>query len=119
MRCSFDGDSCRKRTMHTYDLYGFQLGDLEYARAAIESTLKVEMVLHDSLYLGEYYLGQMGEAEIQIRRNLDPLDGELSESEFPNMRILLYVNRAERAKEIGLTLSALSPDLVLLRQKEP
>lgn len=104
--------------MSTYDLYGFQLDDLEYARAATESALKVEMVPHDSLYLGEYYLGQMGEAEIQIRRNLDPLDGELSEREFPNMRILLYVNKTERAKEIGLTLKTLSPELVFLRRKE-
>jgi hypothetical protein len=104
--------------MSTYDLYGFQLDDLEYAREAIESALKLEMVLHDSLYIGEYYLGQMGEAEIQIRRNLDPLDGELSEREFPNMRILLYVNKAERAKEISLTLNALSSDLVYLRRKE-
>lgn len=104
--------------MSTYDLYGFQLGDLERARAAIESALKVEMVLHDSLYLGEYYLGRMGEAEIQIRRNLDPLDGELSEREFPKMRILLYVNRAERAREIGQILSALTPDLAFLRRTE-
>jgi len=104
--------------MSTYDLYGIQLNDLEHARAAIESALKVEMVLHDSLYLGEYYLGRMGEAEVQIRRNLDPLDGELSEREFPNMGILLYVNRVERAKEIGSTLNVLTPDLVFLRRTE-
>lgn len=104
--------------MNTYDTYGIHSSDLESARQAAELALDVKMVLHESMYVGEYYLGKVGEEEIQIQRNLDPLDGELVEKDFPDIEILLYVSKTKRPQEVEKLLTAKIPNLVLLKRKE-
>jgi hypothetical protein len=104
--------------MKTYDIYGFYNSDLESARKAAELSLEMKMVPHESMYIGEYYLGKVGEEEIQIRRNWDPLDGELVEKDFPDIEILLYVNKTEQPEEVERLLTAKIPNLVLLKRKE-
>ncbi|MDQ5823443.1 MAG: hypothetical protein M3441_04420 [Chloroflexota bacterium] len=74
-------------------VFGFSTTDLEQVRQALEQALGIVMVLHESMYSGEYYLWQGQESEeIQLVFNKDPLEGEPFEPEHPQLGILLYVS---------------------------
>ncbi len=103
--------------MKTYDLYGFTHDDLEAARVAVEQALGIRLEPHESFYIGDYYrLGTVGEENFELRRNVDPLDGEPAEQAFPEIGVLLYVNGTERSGELEQILSTKIPGLRLLRQ---
>lgn len=73
--------------------FGFSITDLEQVRQALEQTLGITMVLHESTYWGEYYLWQGQESEeIQLVFNEDPLEGKPFQPEHPHLGILLYVS---------------------------
>jgi hypothetical protein len=101
--------------MTTYDIYALPANDLEALRPVVETILSITLVPHDSLYLGEYYLGRLNDEEYQLRKNLDPIDGEPVERNLPTTAILLYVNRTQRAPEIekALITIALEPHCYL------
>jgi hypothetical protein len=106
--------------MRTDDLYGFRYDDLETARAAVEHALGIRLAAHESSYFGgDYYrLGRMREEHFILRRNIDLLDNEPAELEFPKMGILLYVEGTERSRELEQILTSKIPGLLLLRRKE-
>lgn len=104
--------------MKTYDMYGAEFGSIEKIRNAIEEALVVKLTPRKSAYLGEYYLGNLNEEEFQLRRNLDPLDGESVEKNLSKDGVLFYINRTERAKELEKLLRAKVPELHLLKRGE-
>jgi hypothetical protein len=104
--------------MKTYDLYGFDHDDLEAARVAVEQALGVKLALHESLHRGDYYrLDTVGDESFVLQRNFDPFDEVLVEDEFPEIRILLYVEDTERPEELERILTARIPNLRLLRRR--
>jgi hypothetical protein len=99
------------------DLYGFRQPELESARSLVELALGVKLSPHDSLYRGgNYYLLKEVGAELILQRNYDLLDKDLAEPEYPDTRVLLYVDGRGRAEEIAGLLSACAPDVTLLRR---
>ena len=103
--------------MKTYDLYSITNYDLNAARQVIERVLGVSLVPHESSYIGDYYLGKSNNEEYQLRKNIDPLDGEPVMSAVPVSSILLYVNETQRAPEIERKLLAGLPGTQLLHRK--
>jgi len=106
--------------MRTDDLYGFKHDNLEAARIAVEQALGIRLVAHESLYLGgDYYrLGSMREEHFILRRNIDLLDNEPAELEFPEAGILLYVEGTKRSEELEQILTTRIAGLRLLRRKK-
>ncbi len=105
--------------MKTYDLYGFTHNDLEGARILVERALGIRFVPHESSFIGDYYLFETaGEESFKLRSNVDPLDGEPAELDFPDIGVLLYVDGTERAKELEHRLITNIPGLRLLRREE-
>src|SRR5215469_7670977 len=85
-------------------LYGFKHDDLERARAAVERVLGISLELHDSLYLGEYYLGRLpGQQSVRIRHNIDPIhdpqsdppEEHFAEPKFQDSPLLLEVSGSD------------------------
>jgi hypothetical protein len=104
--------------MKTHDVYAIPANDLEAARAVIETILGITLLPHNSLYIGEYYLGKLNDEEYQLRKNLDPMDGEPVDGRFPVTGLLLYVNGTQRAPEIERALLAQMPGVELLSRRE-
>ena len=105
--------------MKTYDLYGFRHWDLEAARVAVEHALNIRLIPHYSSYIGDYYrLDTIGEESFELRKNIDPLDNEPAEQEFPEIGVLLYVEGTDRAEEIEHILTTKIPELRLLRRRK-
>ncbi len=104
--------------LKTYDLYSLA-SDLENARAAVENALNTRFEAHESLYMGgDYYrLDLKGAESFELRKNLDPLDGEPAELDFPEVITLLYVHGTERAEELERILTTRIPGVRLLRRK--
>jgi hypothetical protein len=102
----------------TYDLYAVPANNLEDARSAVEAILGVALAPHESSYIGDYYLGKLNDEDYQLRKNLDPIDGESVEGSLPSTGILLYVNGTQRASEIEKALKAQMPGVELLSRKE-
>jgi hypothetical protein len=106
--------------MKTCDLYGFSNDNLELVRIEIEQALGLRLAAHESLYHGgDYYrLGSLGQEHFILQRNIDLIDNEPLESEFPEMKVLLYVNETERPEELELLLTTKVTGLQLLRRHE-
>lgn len=83
-------------------IFGFKDSDIEIIRIALEESLKIKFIPHDSLYLGgEYYRYSNEEKETFIlRKNTDLLDNELAEFEYPEFNILLFVEISQQKREI-------------------
>ncbi|MFC5473536.1 hypothetical protein [Paraherbaspirillum soli] len=101
------------------DLYGYLLPTLEEAKSILEKTLNVEFEARDSFYHGEYYrYGKSDTEHFLLKKNMDPLDGEPAEMEFPDYSILLYVNCTMRSKELNELFSSTPRSFSLLMQKK-
>jgi hypothetical protein len=80
------------------DLYGFESGDVDQAKAALESALGIQLEGRYSDYLGEHYHGTLASGVLlQLRRNeepqqADPPQERYAEPEFPSYPILLYAS---------------------------
>ena len=105
--------------MSVYDLYGATSDDINKAKVELEEALGLKFEARDSFFLGEYFRsGQQYEADFQLRFNLDPLDLEPAEMDFPDYRLLLYVNGTCKENEIFGRLQAGAKEFVFLRRKE-
>lgn len=103
-------------TKKTYLLFGLRSNDLHAARRIIEGALGVQMVLHESDYLGEYYcFGDVGAEHFILQKNYDDVEGEWTEPNFSNYDFLLYVNETDRGADIG---AALAPVAEMLTKQE-
>lgn len=105
--------------MKTYDLYGLTNGSLEDVRSNVEKALPVKFEPHESSFIGDYFLADMANDEnIQIRKNIDPIDGEPAEGQYPEASILIYVNGTERADEVAQKLDSQMPEIKHLRRRK-
>lgn len=99
------------------NLYGVFPSDLEEVKSILEMILGVNFDPKDSLYHGEYYqFGQSHNEHFVLKRNVDPLDGEPAEMNFPNFPVLLYANYTRRSSELNDLLGKLPLKFTLLRQ---
>src|SRR5262245_30460737 len=104
--------------MQTYDLFGLTDGRLDNVRPIVERALAIEFEPHESTFLGDYYLATITTDEnIQLRNNLDPVDGDPAELEFAQVSILIYVNGTDRADEIARALKSQLPSIIHLRRR--
>lgn len=105
--------------MTYYDLYGFEIEDIDDASQIIEDILQVRFNTHDSLYFGIYYMakGMRGD-KISIKSNFDPEEEEYLEPDFQDVDVLIYVDKAsaEVAKEYEEKLREIDK-IRLLRRK--
>lgn len=103
--------------MAIFDLYGFALTTIEEARARTEDILGLRFVEHESSYWGGVYFmhGKMGQENFKLVRNLDLIDKELLEPDFPDHSILLYVNASVRSDELKVQLETV-PNVSFLRR---
>lgn len=103
----------------TYDLYGSKLS-LDDAKDYLENALKLKFEARESLYHGGAYFRTINEAgeHFDLKRNVDPLDGDPFESNFPSYSVLLYVNTASgRSLEVQSALNAESGQFILLKRE--
>lgn len=105
--------------MNVFDLYGFKHADLEAAREAVESTLGLQLLAHDSGYLGGLYyrLGEGREESFELASNFRDSEGELREPEFSDFGVLLYISWSSRTEELEKNLLARCKDIRLLRRE--
>ena len=105
--------------MAVYDLYGFSSIEISDVKILVEESLNIEFTARNSTYQGgDYYIwGNRGEANILIKRNVDPFDGEPSEMAFGEYPVLLYVNNTERSEIIRGVLSTKLVSAALLRHE--
>jgi hypothetical protein len=99
------------------DLYAAPTSDLEGARRLFEDKLQVALGLHDSSWRGgDYYLGfGIGNERFTLQHNRLGRD-EVSEEEFRDADIILYVEGTTRSSEILGLLEAIG--FRRLRHKE-
>lgn len=92
--------------MKRANLFAIAATDLERAKLAIESTLRVQLSAHESEYHGgEYYRGECAGVSLVLQENFVEDDGEPTEAEFPLAKLLLYVDGLDRDVEnVGSTL---------------
>ena len=104
--------------MITYDIYGIQAGSMEEICMRIEELLSIDMVAHESSFMGDYYLGKSLDEEFEVRNNRDLVDGERVRDDLPDTAILLYISRTKRAEELEKKLTGTISGLRLLRRTE-
>jgi len=105
--------------MTYYDLYGFEIEDIDDASQILEDILQVRFNTHDSLYFGIYYMTKaMRGDKISIKSNFDPEEEEYLEPDFQDVDVLIYVDKAsaEVAKEYEEKLREIDK-IRLLRRK--
>src|SRR4051812_36615036 len=104
--------------MAAYDLYAIDAETLEAAKAVTTSVISLGFHPHNSSYIGDYYRAHgEGEETFKLRENLDPLDGEPAEMDYPGHRFLLYVDRSHRSNALRVSL-LLQPRIELLRHED-
>lgn len=94
--------------MFFYDLYAFSGESLSQARDWLESESDIIFREHDSTYHGGvYYIaGDKWNEHLVLKENIDPLDGEPDEMDYPHHKFLLYINRTPRPEFFKHILSA-------------
>ena len=101
------------------DLYGFAERSLDDATRLVAAALGVAFEVRHSLYLGgDYDLHREGKETLRIQSNIDPIDDEPAELDWPDHRALLYVEGTARAEDIRGALAALDDPPVHLRQED-
>lgn len=85
-----------------YDLYGADKLNLLAARDNIETALGEVFEERDSSYqCGIYYMwGRSDSENFVLKLNVDPFDDEPIEQNYPNYKILLYINATDRSSDI-------------------
>ena len=101
-----------------YDLYGVRSASFDAARASVERAIGVELIRHDSDYLGEYFLaGAVDGEHFQLQRNYHVGEEEWLEPDHRDTPYLLYVNNAA-APERTRALLERQPSIRRLRHTE-
>jgi hypothetical protein len=105
--------------MAFYDLYEIKVPTITDAKFLLESRLSLKFEKHYSSYhRGQYFVcGQMGEENFEIKINLDPFEDVPNEDDFPDCKILLYVNNTHRSGELQSALIE-SEAIELLRSED-
>jgi len=102
-------------------IYGVEQADYRPVQRHLEGSLNIRFELHDSLYLGPYslYKGPKDE-RITLRENIDPVDGEFAEEEFPTMQLLLlvdgYAEDSDSFRELEAAFKGCVPSIRFLRK---
>lgn len=87
--------------MIAYDLYGTKNLSLLLAREHIEKILECLLMKEIVLIKEDYYMFGSNDSEnFILKANLDPLDDEPVELNFPDYPILLYINATTRSSAI-------------------
>jgi hypothetical protein len=96
--------------MNIFDAYGLRVNDLELARALIEDVIG-HMELHESSYVGEYYVLTTSDEENYI---LQPnfRDDDWAEENYKYCGYLLYVNESPKRDEIREKLLSRYEDII-------
>jgi hypothetical protein len=99
-------------------LYGYAIDDIELAKVALEKMLGATLSAHDSLYYGGAYYryGQRGEDTILLRRNIDPIDNEPAELDFPDLPIIVYLDLRSTPGQLERLLDGDSSEFIGLRR---
>lgn len=75
------------------NLFGAVAQELDIARAAVENALGVVMERHESEYRGgDYFLLEKEGAKLVLQANFMEDDGEVTEAEYPDAGVLLYMD---------------------------
>lgn len=104
-----------------YDLYGTAQDDPAAAAAALSTALAVVFEERESAYQGVY--GSAGSPDGErfiLKRNVDPFDDEPAEADFPDFRVLLYVDEvddADRAASLREAIEQAAMGFRLLRSE--
>ncbi len=79
--------------MRIYYLFGYSYDDIDGAKAYLEAALSCKFRMHESSYYGIYYqYGEKSGEHFVLKENVDFFDNEAAEPDFPDYKILLYLN---------------------------
>ena len=105
--------------MQAYDLYGTTLENADQVRDELEAILGCTFEARTSDYVGEYYrCSTVGEESISIKENRGTGVSEPLEEDFPERKILVYVDDTERSSALMTILLNNSSKFQLLRHEE-
>lgn len=91
--------------MKKSNLFGAAAQELDAARAAVENALGAVMEMHESEYRGgDYFLLEKEGAKLVLQTNFTEDDGEVTEAEYPDAGVLLYVDGESSAVDGVVTL---------------
>jgi hypothetical protein len=75
------------------NLFGAAARELDAARSALEMAIGAAMERHESEYRGgDYFLLEKDGAKLVLQANFTEDDGEVTEAQFPDAGVLLYVD---------------------------
>lgn len=105
--------------MATYILYGSKVS-LTKAKEILEELLTLQFEARESEYQGGEYFhaGCMIAESFELKRNVDPFDGDPVEMNFPEFPTLLYINESSRSEELIKSLALADRDFILLRHED-
>jgi hypothetical protein len=103
----------------TFDYYGLRGDDLEAARALVERALAIALERHESTFWGgDYYRADFDDLRwnIELKRNYNRFTQALNEERYPEMAMIVYVNRAPDPDAIRARLATV-PEIVHLDRR--
>jgi hypothetical protein len=101
-----------------FDLYGLRHESIEAARESVERALEVELVPHESSYLGDYFRGgDMDGEDLILQGNFDAREQDWVEPTHRDVPFLLYVNNPSASEATRARLEA-EPKISRLRHSE-
>ena len=105
--------------MATYVLYGRNLSPAE-AKGILEALLTLQFQVRDSNYQGGEYFhaGNRDGENFELKKNMDPYDGDPVEMKFPNFPTLLYINATSRPDTLKKILGQARSGFTLLRHED-
>lgn len=104
--------------MFSFDLYGFTQKEIDTIRILIEKAIGIRFEAHNSSYLGDYYrYGGSDSEHFVLQQNIDALDNEPIELDYPDFPVLLYVNRTSRSEELARLIDKLCDGVALLKHE--
>lgn len=104
--------------MAAYILYGSKLSPVD-AKVLLEEILRLEFEARESDYQsGEYFRAgnRVGES-FELKKNLDPFDGDPLEMKFPEFSTLLYINATSRSSALKEIMERAGASFNLLRDE--
>ena len=106
--------------MSFYDLYGIEAANLGDAKIILEKLLAFSFEERDSSYHGGTYYAFGDEAgeHFMLKENRDPFEDEPAEDNFPDSKLLLYVNETTRSEELRDALAKGGDAIILLRHED-
>lgn len=105
--------------MATYILYGSKVSPAE-AKGILEELLTLQFEARESDYQGGEYFhaGSMTGEDFELKKNVDPYDGDPVEMKFPEFPTLLYINATSRSEELRKIVEHARGGFALLRHED-